>query len=92
MMTEATQGILIHAFLSIGAALGVHAVSKRYFLASGAAAILANVGFQALSYFHEGHFEKLLLIALLMGGIISFGIALVAGVPFVFYCRPRTLI
>lgn len=78
-MNEATIGILI--LLTIGAVVAAvtHWFCRRFLIACLYAAIIATVLFQIAIYLREDHLDAFVAIAVVVGGLIAFGVALVVG-------------
>lgn len=81
-MTEAAQGVVALVATSVVVAAAVHTCHTSYLRASLIAATMASIVFQFLAYWHVGYLDPFFPIALLTGGAIAWGIALVVGLPF----------
>ena len=84
-MDEGTVGIFVLVGISIGAALLFHWLIRSYIIASFGAAIVADIVFQVAAYLHIGYLDPFFVIALVTGGGIALGIAIVVGIPFAIF-------
>ena len=87
-MNEATIGILILLTISTVVAAVTHWFCPRFLLACLYAAIITTVLFQITTYLYDGHLDAFVAIAVVVGGLIAFGVALVVG-GVVKLIRPR---
>ena len=81
-MDKSAFAFLILCLLSICIAVFAHAKIKKYFIASVLAAIVSSICFQIIGFFVLGYLDPFFLIALFMGALVAFVLALLAGVPF----------
>jgi hypothetical protein len=79
---EGTLGLVILVGLSLLASLASHAFVKGYLTAAIVSTLMANLLFQIFAYFRIGFLDPFFLVALLIGSLISLGIALLIGLPF----------
>jgi len=78
-MSESTIGILILLGISGVVAAVTHCLCRRFIVACFLSAFFATVLFQIAAFLHLGHLDPLVLIAVPVGGSISFVIALIVG-------------
>lgn len=78
-MSESTIGILILLGISGVVATVTHSLCRRFIIACFLSAFVSTVLFQIAAFLHLGHLDPFVLIALPVGGSISFVIALVVG-------------
>ena len=78
-MNESTMGIIVLLGISATVAIGIHWFYPRFVLACLFSAVAATVLFQAAAYLHLGHLDPFFPIAVVVGGGISFIVALGVG-------------
>ena len=81
-MSEGLEGLLVLVLIAVVVAAVGHWLSASYLTASMACAAVAAVGFAIASSLHAGEPDMHMGGALLFGGIYSFIIALIVGLPF----------
>ncbi|MBJ7258012.1 MAG: hypothetical protein JHD33_00620 [Chthoniobacterales bacterium] len=81
-MSESTSGILMLLCISAGVAMVTHCFYRRYIMACFLSAFVATLLFQIAVFLRLGYLDSFFLIAVVVGGSISFVIALVVGAVF----------
>jgi hypothetical protein len=81
-MNEGTLGLLILVAVSIFSALILHWSISRYLRASFISALLSSAIFQVTGFIISENHDPFILIAFVTGSVVAFGIAIVAGIPF----------
>ena len=78
-MSEGTIGILILLGISVLVATVTHCLCRRYIIACFLSAVVATLLFQTVAFLRLGYLDPFLLIAVAVGGSLSFSIALGVG-------------
>ena len=76
------MGIMILVATAVAAAFLFHSLINRYLLASLISAACASTAFQFMAALKLGYIDQFAVVALVTGGFIAFGIALICGIPF----------
>lgn len=81
-MSESAVGMLVLCVTTIVVSVLLHAFVRRYPIACIVSAVTSTVLFQCFAYMHAGHLDPFFPIALVVGGALAYGIALIVGIPF----------
>ena len=81
-MSEAATGIFVLSATGIIVSLTMHAVVRRYVLATIVSATVTTIVFQVLAYVHVGYLDPFFPIAVVVGWFYAGAIAGVVGIPF----------
>ena len=82
-MDEGLQGIIVLIIIASACSFITHYFCKWFFFSTLISALLSTFLFQVAVYLHEGQLDKFAIIALVFGGIYSWLISLLVGIPFV---------
>ena len=79
-MSEGAIGFLILVTISVVTAFIAHCLDRRIVRASIISVVVATVLFHTAAYLHQGYVDPMLPIAVVVGGAVSFVIAIAIGV------------
>ncbi len=80
-MDQGVIGVLTLRVISVLSALAYHFKIPNYLVASFLSAITASVLFPIIGYFVEGYLDPFFVVAMVVGGVAAFIMAIVAGIP-----------
>lgn len=90
-MSEGAVGLGILVGITVVVSSICHFLITRYVIASMLAALVSIVLFLWVATIRLGHVDSFIAIAFVVGGIYSFGMALVVGIPFLIRRRKPPL-
>jgi hypothetical protein len=79
-MSEGAVGLFVLLALGVVASIVSHRLIRNYLLASLTAAAIATVAFQLVAWWRQGYLDPFFPIALVVGGVLVFVIALIVGI------------
>jgi len=82
MLDTPFAGLIALGVTIVIVALICHRLIKSYLIASLIAGPAASLAVQVVAYFDAGYLDPFFLVAFVTGTLISFGVALVVGLPF----------
>jgi membrane protein DedA with SNARE-associated domain len=86
-MTGLPIGVQIYFITALVVALAAHFLSRRYLIASGVSALLSPLVFALASFVHGDTLHLVEVKVFLFFAVIALGVAMVAGLPFLFWRR-----
>lgn len=82
------MNILLYVAVSIAVSLICHFRFDNYFVSSVISAVILDIGFHVLNYMILGYVDPFVIISFIVGFVVFLLIALVSGLP-VMYFRSR---
>jgi membrane protein DedA with SNARE-associated domain len=86
-MSGLPVGVQIYVLTALTVAVATHFLSKRYLIACGGSALLSPFVFAFVSYLHGDSLHLVEAKVFLFFAVIALGVALIAGLPFLFWRR-----